>query len=95
MFVHVVVQPTDALPVLRETLGSDAHSSSVGAFLVGSLVAIVGLFVLFSTDVGQQAWLDQQVKGAEGEAAQASVPPLAEDRGSRITSGILRSVRSW
>lgn len=37
----------------------------LGAFLVGSLVAIVGLFVLFSTDVGQQAWLDQQVKGAE------------------------------
>jgi hypothetical protein len=37
----------------------------LGAFLVGSLVAIVGLFVLFSTEVGQQAWLDQQVKGAE------------------------------
>jgi hypothetical protein len=37
----------------------------LGAFLVGSVVAIVGLFVLFSTEVGQQAWLDQQVKGAE------------------------------
>ena len=37
----------------------------LGAFLVGSFVAIVGLFALLSTDVGQQAWLDQQVKGAE------------------------------
>ena len=37
----------------------------LGAFLVGSLVAIIGLFVLFSTEVGQKAWLDQQVKGAE------------------------------
>jgi hypothetical protein len=37
----------------------------LGVFLVGSFVAIVGLFALLSTDVGQQAWLDQQVKGAE------------------------------
>jgi hypothetical protein len=37
----------------------------LGAFLIGSLLAIISLFVLFSTDVGQQAWLDQQVKGAE------------------------------
>jgi hypothetical protein len=37
----------------------------LGALLVGSLVVIIGLFALFSTEVGQQAWLDQQVKGAE------------------------------
>ena len=36
-----------------------------GVLATGSVIVIAGLFVLFSTEVGQQAWIDQQVRGSE------------------------------
>jgi len=37
----------------------------LGVFTIGLLVVIAGLFLFFSTEVGQRAWIDQQVQGAE------------------------------
>src|SRR5512138_3664449 len=36
-----------------------------GALAVGVVILIIGLFALFSTEVGQQAWIDQQVRGSQ------------------------------
>ena len=36
-----------------------------GALAVGSVVVILALFALFKTEVGQQAWIDQQVRQSE------------------------------
>ena len=36
-----------------------------GALAVGSVVVIIALFALFRTEVGQQAWIDQQVRQSE------------------------------
>ena len=36
-----------------------------GVLSVSVLVMIVALFTLFTTEVGQQAWIDQQVRGSE------------------------------
>jgi hypothetical protein len=42
-----------------------ARPRTLGVLAVGMFVVIAGLFVLFSTEVGQQAWIDQQVRGSE------------------------------
>jgi hypothetical protein len=42
-----------------------ARPRALGVLAVGMFVAIVSLFVLFSTDVGQQAWIDQQLRASE------------------------------
>ncbi len=36
-----------------------------GVLSVSLLIIVVGLFALFKTEVGQQAWIDQQVRGSE------------------------------
>jgi len=42
-----------------------ARPRALGALAVGLVVVVVGLFAFFSTEVGQQAWIDQQVRGSE------------------------------
>jgi hypothetical protein len=42
-----------------------ARPRSFGVLAVGMFVVIVSLFALFSTEVGQQAWIDQQVQGSQ------------------------------
>jgi Yip1-like protein len=42
-----------------------ARPRALGVLAVGLVVVIVGLFALFQTEVGQQAWIDQQVRGSE------------------------------
>lgn len=42
-----------------------AHPKSLGVLSVCMLIVILSLFALFKTEVGQQAWIDQQVRGAE------------------------------
>jgi Yip1-like protein len=42
-----------------------ARPRALGALAVGMFVVIVALFALFYTEVGQQAWIDQQVRGSE------------------------------
>jgi hypothetical protein len=42
-----------------------AHPRSLGVLLVCMAVVVLALFTLFKTEVGQQAWIDQQVRGAE------------------------------
>jgi hypothetical protein len=50
----------------RATFGDvAARPRALGALAVGSFVVVLGLFALFSTEVGQQAWIDQQVRGSE------------------------------
>jgi len=36
-----------------------------GVLAIGLLVVVIGLFALLSTAIGQQAWIDQQVKGSQ------------------------------
>jgi hypothetical protein len=42
-----------------------ARPRSLGMLSICTLVVALALFGLFKTEVGQQAWLDQQVRGAE------------------------------
>src|SRR5438067_1669695 len=42
-----------------------ARPRAFGVLAVGLVIVIAGLFTLFSTEVGQQAWIDQQIKGSE------------------------------
>jgi hypothetical protein len=42
-----------------------ARPRAFGVLAVGLVIVIAGLFALFSTEVGQQAWIDQQIKGSE------------------------------
>src|SRR5262245_18248919 len=42
-----------------------ARPRALGVLVVGMIVVVAGLFALFSTEVGQQAWIDQQVRGSE------------------------------
>jgi len=50
----------------RETFAEVAARPRVlGALSVGMIVVILALFALFSTEAGQQAWIDQQVQGSQ------------------------------
>jgi hypothetical protein len=42
-----------------------ARPRALGALSAGMLLVIVCLFALFQTEVGQQAWIDQQVRASE------------------------------
>jgi hypothetical protein len=42
-----------------------ARPKSLGVLTICVLVIALSLFALFKTEVGQQAWIDQQVRGAE------------------------------
>src|SRR5437763_8527029 len=42
-----------------------ARPRAFGVLAIGILIVVAGLFALFSTEVGQQAWIDQQIKGSE------------------------------
>ena len=42
-----------------------AHPKSLGVLSVSMVIIVVALFALFRTEVGQQAWIDQQVRGSE------------------------------
>jgi len=42
-----------------------ARPRSLGVLLVCMVIVVLALFTLFKTEVGQQAWIDQQVRGAE------------------------------
>jgi Yip1 domain len=42
-----------------------ARPRSLGVLAISMAVVILALFALFKTEVGQQAWIDQQVRGAE------------------------------
>jgi len=41
-----------------------ARPKAFGVLAVGILVVVAGLFTLFKTEVGQQAWIDQQVQAS-------------------------------
>jgi Yip1-like protein len=41
-----------------------ARPKAFGALAVGMVIVVVGLFALFRTEVGQQAWIDQQVQAS-------------------------------
>jgi hypothetical protein len=42
-----------------------ARPKAFGVLAIGLLIVVGGLFLLFQTQVGQQAWLDQQVRASE------------------------------
>jgi len=42
-----------------------ARPKVLGALVIGLIVVTAAMFALFSTEVGQQAWIDQQIKGSE------------------------------
>ena len=42
-----------------------AHPKALGALLVGLVIVIAAMFALFSSEAGQQAWIDQQIRGSE------------------------------
>jgi Yip1 domain len=42
-----------------------ARPRSLGVLVICMAIIILALFALFKTEVGQQAWIDQQVRGAE------------------------------
>jgi Yip1 domain len=50
----------------RETFADvAAHPRVLGVLGIGLIIVVVALFTLFSTEVGQQAWIDQQIRGSE------------------------------
>src|SRR3954470_262073 len=42
-----------------------ARPKALGVLLVGLLLVAGAMFILFRTEVGQQAWIDQQIRGSE------------------------------
>jgi hypothetical protein len=42
-----------------------ARPRALGVLLIGLVVVVLGIYALLSTEVGQQAWLDQQVQQRE------------------------------
>jgi hypothetical protein len=42
-----------------------ARPRSLGVLSVSLVIVVAGLFLLFKSEVGQQAWIDQQVRGSE------------------------------
>ena len=42
-----------------------ARPRVLGALGIGMIVVVVALFAFFSSEVGQQAWIDQQIRGSE------------------------------
>src|SRR4051812_13252193 len=42
-----------------------ARPRALGVLVIGLVVVVLGIYTLLSTEVGQQAWLDQQVQQSE------------------------------
>jgi hypothetical protein len=42
-----------------------ARPRVLGALGVGMIIVVVSLFAFFSTEIGQQAWIDSQIRGSE------------------------------